>query len=439
MVVQQDSLVGRKIGRYHLTALLGQGRGAVVYSATDSVIGRTVAIKILDRQHANDPDATAQFLRDAAMLSQLRHPNILPIYEFDQYDERAYIVRQHTDGGTLRAYLREVGTLSVPDALALLRPIATALDYAHRQGFVHGNLRPSNIVRTTTGTLLLTDFAVPGQEEATASAATTSAATTIISAIDAPEYASPEHGRQQGGVPSSDLYVLGVILYEAVTGRPPFQAATAGDSARNVLTRHAQAEPPSPREYNPALGPAVESTLLRALAKRPEDRYPTGAALLYALNDAWEQDGGRRAARPGTGPLGQRHLRADEAAAAAVAPSEPSESVPVSLVIAAATPAAPSPEIASTILPAAADNDLPAGPSTQTSAPPLVVEQSAPTMTAAVTASPLDLEDPAPRTPVVPTSRPVPVPRLSRFWFAMLVGLLALCAGLACGLFFAVW
>ena len=81
--------------------------------------------------------------------------NILPIYEFDQYDERAYIVRQHTDGGTLRAYLREVGTLSVPDALALLRPIATALDYAHRQGFVHGNLRPSNIVRTTSRNILL--------------------------------------------------------------------------------------------------------------------------------------------------------------------------------------------------------------------------------------------------------------------------------------------
>jgi len=163
MAVQQDSLVGRKIGRYHLASLLGRGRGAVVYSATDSVIGRTVAIKILDRQHAADPDVTAQFLRDAAILSQLRHPNILPIYEFDQYDDRAYIVRQHTAGGTLRTYLREAGVLGVPDALALLRPVATGLDYAHRQGFVHGNLRPSNIVRTAAGALLLTDFAVPGQ------------------------------------------------------------------------------------------------------------------------------------------------------------------------------------------------------------------------------------------------------------------------------------
>ncbi|HEY8601737.1 MAG TPA: protein kinase [Thermomicrobiales bacterium] len=426
MVVQQDSLVGRKIGRYHLTSLLGRGRGAAVYSAADSVIGRTVAIKILDRQHAADPDVTAQFLRDAATLSQLRHPNILPIYEFAQYDGRAYIVRQHTDGGTLRAYLREAGILSVPDALALLRPVATALDYAHRQGFVHGNLRPSNIVRTAAGLLLLTDFAVPGQEEPNVSAATT-----IVSAIDEPEYASPEQARQQGGVPSVDLYVLAVILYESVTGRPPFQATADGDSARNVLTRHAQAEPPSPREYNAALGPAVEATLLRALAKRPEDRYPTGAALLYALHDAYEQDGGRRSGRPGTGPLGQRSVPT-------VVPltelSDPTSALATSVV--AETAATPG-ERASAPLPAAA-NDVAPLPHAQAAAPS-AIDQPIPATTTVSEAPSVALPAPAPYRMLTPTSRRSVGPPISRLWLVVLVGLLALCAGLVCGLFVAVW
>lgn len=424
MAVQQDPLVGRKIGRYSLTAVLGRGRGAVVYSATDSVIGRTVVIKILDHELAADPDATPQFLRDAALLSQLRHPNILPIYEFDQYDGRAYIVRQHTDGGTLRAYLREAGPLDVPEALALLRPIATALDYAHRQGFVHGNLRPSNIIRTAAGTLTLTDFVVPGQEELTASAATT-----IISAIDAPEYASPEQARQQGGLPSTDLYVLGVILYEVVTGRPPFQAAADGDSARSILTRHLQSDPPSPREYNPALGPAVEATLLRALEKRPEDRYPTGAALLYALNDAWAHDNGRRTVRPGTGSLGQRHLRIDEGETVSSPPNEPSEQVPVTPDIVSVASAAPPGESALAAHPAAMSDGVLADTPTQ----------AAPTAISATTTLSPDLAELVPRVVLDTSPRTTPQLLLSRFWVVLMVGLLSLCAGLACGLFFAVW
>jgi serine/threonine-protein kinase len=302
MTIQQDPLVGQKIGRYPVAAFLGRGRGAAVYRATDPVIDRVVAIKILDRELSGDGEATARFLRDAAQLAQLRHPHILPIYDVGQHDGRAYLVRQHTDGGTLRDYLREVGTIDLPDALPLFRPIATGLDYAHRQGFVHGNLRPSNIVRTRGGKIFLTDFVVPGQDDES------SAATTIVSAIDDPVYASPKGARDGSGGASGDHYVLGVIVFEALTGQPPFQIAE-GDTARHVLTRHLQAEPPAPRAINPALGPAVEATLLRALAKRPEERFPTAAAFIYALNEAHALDrdgdraGERRAARPGSGPL----------------------------------------------------------------------------------------------------------------------------------------
>lgn len=302
MTIQQDPLLGQKIGRYPIAAFLGRGRGAAVYRATDPVIDRVVAIKILDRALSGDGGATARFLRDTAQLAQLRHPHILPIYDFGQHDGRAYLVRQHTDGGTLRDYLREAGTIDLPAALPLFRPIATGLDYAHRQGFVHGNLRPSNIVRTRGGKIFLTDFVVPGQDDEL------SAATTIVSAIDDPVYASPEGARDGIGGASGDHYVLGVIVFEVLTGQPPFQIA-AGDTARHVLTRHLQAEPPAPRAINPALGPAVEATLLRALAKRPEERFPTAAAFIYALNEAHALDqegaraGERRAARPGSGPL----------------------------------------------------------------------------------------------------------------------------------------
>lgn len=305
MKTEHDPLVGQKIGRYPVTAFLGRGRGAAVYSATDPVIGRVVAIKILDRAAGEDGDATARFLRDAERLAQLWHPHILPIYDFGERDGRAYLVRQHIDGGTLRDYLREAGTLDLDAALAVLRPIATALDYAHRQGFVHGNLRPSNIVRTKDGQIYLTDFVVPGAGDEA------SAASTIVSAIDDPTYASPERAREQTGVASIDHYVLGVIVYEALTGQPPFQIEDGGDTARHVLARHLQDEPPSPRAINPSLGPVIEAVLLRALAKRPDDRYPTGAALIYALNEASaldrEQGVGaeRRASRPITGPLGR--------------------------------------------------------------------------------------------------------------------------------------
>ena len=392
MTVQHDPLVGQKLGRYLIDAPLGRGRMSTVYAATDPVIGRRVAIKALDR--AVEPAIAAQFLHDAERLSQLRHPRILPIYDFGEHDGRAYLVRQQTDGGTLRAYLRESGPLAVAEALTLLRPIATALDYAHRQGFVHGNLRPSNIVRTTSGQIFLTDFAVPGQERRAGSAATT-----LVSAIDEPEYASPEGARDREATPGGDRYVLGTILYEVLTGQPPFQIGATGDSARNVLTRHLQAEPPAPRERNPALGPATEAVLLRALAKSPEERYPTGAALLYALGEAADLDSAapRRPARPVTGPLGARPPRA---------PDSP--------------------------VPTAPDTD---GPTEN--AIPLVT-----TAVALLAGAEQGLSSLAGSTarlvPVHPTGRAV-VAAAPAPWIIAAIGLFALLAGLGCGFLLAIW
>lgn len=240
-----DPFVGRRLGRYQIEAILGRGKDATVYAAHDPIIGRTVAIKILDPFVARDPEVRARFLREGAALSQLRHPHILPIYEVAERDGIAYLARQQTAGGTLRSYLAEAGPLPLGEASALLRPIAVALDYAHRQGFIHGNLRPSNILRTPEGQVFLTDFIAPGEAIPTASAATT-----VVRAIDAPEYAAPEQTRG-GAIASADLYVLGVILYETLTGRPPFRAEGEDESARNILTRHFQASPPPPAPSTP--------------------------------------------------------------------------------------------------------------------------------------------------------------------------------------------
>lgn len=281
-------LVGTRLGRYQIEALLAQGQGAHVYRAIDAVFERVVVIKLLDPAAALDPGAVAAFIRDAEALMRLSHPHILPIYEATRRDDVAYIVRQHTDGGTLRGLLQRHRALPIPQAIGLLRPIATALDYAHRQGFLHGNLKPSNILLTTEGHVFVTDFIVPGRD-----GHGPSAATTVVGILDAPEYVSPEQAR---GVPierCSDLYVLGVVLYEAILGRPPFQSEGPNDSPRAVLARHLNAAPPPPRALMPTLSPAIEEVLLRGLAKVPESRYPTGAALFYALGEAMEQDRGR--------------------------------------------------------------------------------------------------------------------------------------------------
>ncbi len=279
-----DPFVGTKIGRYQIESVLGRGRGSVVYRAFDLVVNRQVAIKVLEPSVAKNRQLVQDFLRDTGILAEMRHPHILPIYEVAEHAGTAYFVRLLTDGGTLRTRLRETGRLTVGEAAALLRPVASALDYAHRQGILHRNLRPTNILLTADSHVYLTDFSLPGKENQA------SAATTVINATAAPEYISPEQARGGTLDARSDIYVLGIILYEALVGRPPFRAERPEESPRAVMGRHLQEEPLPPSRDNPAVGQAVDAVLLRALAKDPEQRFPTAAALFYALGEAEEQE-----------------------------------------------------------------------------------------------------------------------------------------------------
>jgi serine/threonine-protein kinase len=292
-----DAFVGKKIGRYTVEAVLGRGRGAAVYRGFDPVVNREVAIKVLDPSAAKNRALVDAFLRDTGTLAKLRHPHILPIYEVAEHGGTAYVVRQLTDGGTLRSRL-QAGMLSVGDAAAILRPVATALDYAHRQGIVHRNLRPTNILLTGDGHAFITDFSLPEGERGN------SAATTVVNVTTEPEYVSPEQIRGAALDGRSDIYVLAVILYEALVGRPPFRVEGTDETSRTVITRHLQEEPPAPSAFNPVIGPQVDAVLLRGLAKDPEKRYPNAAALFYALSEAEEQDRTyRRRQRGNSGPL----------------------------------------------------------------------------------------------------------------------------------------
>src|SRR5690349_14614031 len=179
-----DPFVGKKIGRYQVESVLGRGRGAAVYRGFDPVVNREVAIKVLDKGIAKNRQVVDAFLRDTGTLAKLRHPHILPIYEVAEHGGTAFFVRQLTDGGTLRSKLQTTGVLSVGEAATVLRPVATALDYAHRQGIVHRNLRPTNILLTGEGHPLVTDFSLPDRESSG------SAATTVLNANTAPEYVS---------------------------------------------------------------------------------------------------------------------------------------------------------------------------------------------------------------------------------------------------------
>jgi serine/threonine-protein kinase len=382
-----DRFVGTKIGRYRIEALLGRGRGAAVYRAIDPVVDRQVAIKLLDAGTARDRQLVDAFLSDTRILAALRHPHILPIYEVAEQEGIAYFVRQLTDGGTLHSRLSEGKQLSVGEAAAILRPVATALDYAHRQGIVHRNLRPTNILLTAGGHVFVTDFTLPGKEHQT------SAATTVVNANNAPAYVSPEQARGGAIDGRSDVYVLAVILYETLTGRPPFRIESPTESARTVITRHLQEEPPSPRAANPSIGSNVEAVLLRGLEKEPEKRFPSAAALFYALSEADELDrSGRRQGEGGPTAPGEGRRAARELA--------PQQSVPTVFSAAPASSAAELDDLLATLSDfdsVAAENVAPPAPATHAPLAPATAEkttpankvaESAPTRNAPATATP---------------------------------------------------
>jgi eukaryotic-like serine/threonine-protein kinase len=277
---------GREIGgRYRLSSPLGEGGMATLWRAVDQQLGREVAVKLLRPQYSADPGFAARFRQEARSAASLSHPNIVSVYDYgtDPDGETQFIVMQLVEGENLAEILRRRGHLSTDDSVRVAVAVAAALEAAHRRGIVHRDVKPGNILITEDGDVKVTDF---GIARAVSEASMTITGTTLGSV----HYFSPEQARGDEVTGASDVYSLGIVLYEMLTGRRPFE----GDSAAGVALKRLTEPPPRPMVDGHPLPPGLEAILRRALERDPARRFPDAGSFAESLR-AWTRD---RDARP---------------------------------------------------------------------------------------------------------------------------------------------
>lgn len=263
-------------GRYRLDDMIGEGGMAVVYRGYDLLLGRVVAVKVLREQFGADENFLLRFTREAQSAAKLSHPHIANVYDVGHDGDMHYIVMEYVNGPNLKDLIRRQGPFTVDGAAFVLRQVAEALDAAHRHGLVHRDIKPQNILVDENGQVKVVDFGIAkGLGDASLTEAGTGMGTV--------HYVSPEQARGEAATPSSDIYSTGVVLYEMLTKELPFDA----DTPVGVAMQHVSAQPPSPSGFNPSIPPEVEAIVMRALAKHPDDRYPTAMSLATAL-EHWD-------------------------------------------------------------------------------------------------------------------------------------------------------
>ncbi|HEY9525820.1 MAG TPA: protein kinase, partial [Anaerolineales bacterium] len=267
-----EDLTGKQFGSYQIVAPLGEGGMAAIYKAYQPAMERFVAIKVLPRHMSASEEFTARFRREARLVAQLQHPHILPVFDYGESEGYPYIVMPFILSGTLADILRNQRT-SLPEARRIISQIGDALSYAHARGMIHRDIKPSNILIDESGNCLLTDFGLARMIEAE------DKITTSGQIMGTPAYMSPEQGTGSATDSRSDLYSLGIIFYEMLTGRVPYTAETP----IAVVFKHVQDPLPSARRFNPSLSEGLELVLLKSLAKNPEERYQTADAFVHAV------------------------------------------------------------------------------------------------------------------------------------------------------------
>lgn len=284
-----EALVGKVLGTCTLQKVIGQGGMGAVYLAQQSRPRRQVAVKVLLPAVSLTAHQRAAFLerfrRETDAAASLEHPNILPVHEYGEREGLAYLVVPYISGGTLRDVMDREGQLSLAKALNYLEQMAEALDFAHERGVIHRDIKPANILMTTEGRLVLTDF---GLVKIITDGPNPQVRLTGAGApVGTPDYMSPEQvvGNKVDG--RSDLYSLGVILYQILTGATPFQ----GETPMQIAAQQLQSPPPAPRLLRPDLSDELEQVLLHAMAKRPDDRYATGHDFTEAFRQALHASG----------------------------------------------------------------------------------------------------------------------------------------------------
>jgi serine/threonine-protein kinase len=261
-VAVSDSLIDTLFdGRYRIKRKLGAGGMADVYLAEDQELGRRVAIKILNGRHANDDQFIERFRREAKNAAALNHPNIVSIYDRGEAEDTYYIAMEFLDGRTLKELIVSRGKAPVNVVIEYARQILSALRFAHRHGIVHRDIKPHNVLVDGEGRVKVTDFGI--------ARAGTSQMTETGSIVGTAQYLSPEQARGGEIDPRSDLYSLGIVLYELLTGKTPFE----GETPVEIAMKHLSTAPKPPSKLRPDIPPELDMVVLRALAKDPDDRY----------------------------------------------------------------------------------------------------------------------------------------------------------------------
>jgi serine/threonine-protein kinase len=260
--------------RYELLELIGGGGMADVYKAHDKLLDRPVAVKILHAQFSNDADFIDKFHREAQGAARLAHPNIVNIYDVGEEAGSHYIVMEYVPGDTLKTRIQQEGHLSVEESLQIAKDIASALEQAHRNNLVHCDIKPHNILMMPDGHIKVADFGI-------ARAVTASTMTYSGSVIGSVHYFSPEQAKGSMITPKSDIYSLGVVMYEMLTGQLPF----TGETSVGIAIKHLQEEAPTVRQADPSIPPVVEAIVSKAMGKVAEER-PSATEMIRDIEQA---------------------------------------------------------------------------------------------------------------------------------------------------------
>ena len=298
MKLEAETLVA---GRYRLLGKLGSGGMADVWCAEDTMLDRRVALKFLHDRFAQDEQFVERFRREASSAAGLQHPNVVGVFDRGTYDGSHYIAMEYVEGASLNDLIER--GLSIPEAVEIVRQVLAGARYAHAHGIVHRDLKPQNVLVDSEGRARVTDFGI--------ARAGVSEITQTGSVLGTAQYLSPEQAQGLPVTAASDIYSVGVLLYEALTGRVPFEA----DSPVTVALKQVSERPRPPSELNPAVPRALDAVVLKALAKDPANRFASAEEFLAAL-DAAEAD-------PSGGALGDTAAYAAVAAAAGTPPAQP--------------------------------------------------------------------------------------------------------------------
>ncbi|WP_462409228.1 Stk1 family PASTA domain-containing Ser/Thr kinase [Neobacillus sp. Marseille-QA0830] len=271
-------LIGKRLsGRYKILDMIGGGGMANVYLAHDMILDRDVAVKMLRLDFANDEEFIRRFHREAQSATSLAHPNIVNIYDVGEENDLYYIVMEFVDGQTLKQYIQQNSPLRVEEAIEIMKQLTSAISHAHHNHIIHRDIKPHNILIDHEGNVKITDFGI-------AMALSATAITQTNSVMGSVHYLSPEQARGGMANRKSDIYSVGIVMFELLTGRLPF----SGESAVSIALKHLNSETPSVRRWNPDIPQSVENIVLKATAKDPFHRYNSvdemGEDLRTALN-----------------------------------------------------------------------------------------------------------------------------------------------------------